>query len=167
MASLVDLNNEEIDPNNEERCPICFDDLKEIPDSKKHKLKKCGHTFHKECIKEWINKVNNYGRTTVNGCPLCRRVINNNNRNIINPNNNGNNNNIIILGIYVSLEQTELRINYSSDQFNTLEPEIGQLTNLESLDLANNELTEIPESIGNLTNLEWLNIEYNELESIQ
>jgi len=39
----------------EEDCPICLEPLDETPDYEKHKLK-CGHTFHKECIKEWITK---------------------------------------------------------------------------------------------------------------
>ena len=43
-------------------------------------------------------------------------------------------------------------------------PEIGNLTNLTSLYLSNNQLTgEIPPEIGDLTNLTYLNLSWNEL----
>jgi internalin A len=40
---------------------------------------------------------------------------------------------------------------------------LGQLTQLEILDLDNNELTELPESLGQLTKLQMLNLDNNEL----
>ena len=45
-------------------------------------------------------------------------------------------------------------------------PEIGNLTNLTTLNLENNQLTgEIPPEIGNLTNLTTLNLTENQLRS--
>ena len=44
--------------------------------------------------------------------------------------------------------------------------EIGNLTNLQELDLSNNKLTEIPKEIGNLTNLQILNLGHNRLKKI-
>ena len=46
----------------------------------------------------------------------------------------------------------------------SIPPEIGNMTNLEWLDLSNNQLTgSIPSKIGNLTNLTGLNLAYNQL----
>ena len=46
----------------------------------------------------------------------------------------------------------------------SIPPEIGQLVNLTSLGLINNQLTgEIPSEIGNLTNLEYLTLSNNQL----
>ena len=44
-------------------CSICMEDLSK----ETLKVVKCGHFFHKDCIKQWLN--NN------NTCPLCRKVI--------------------------------------------------------------------------------------------
>ena len=41
--------------------------------------------------------------------------------------------------------------------------ELGNLSNLESLNLSSNELTGIPGELGNLSNLESLNLSSNEL----
>ena len=45
-------------------------------------------------------------------------------------------------------------------------PEIGDLTNLQSLSLSNNQLTSIPAQIGNLTNLQYLILNDNQLTGI-
>jgi internalin A len=47
-----------------------------------------------------------------------------------------------------------------------LPPEIGQLTNLQELDLSGNQLTSLPESIGQLTNLQELRLRDNQLTSL-
>jgi Leucine-rich repeat (LRR) protein len=47
-----------------------------------------------------------------------------------------------------------------------LPAEIGNLTNLEQLDLGNNNLTNLPTEIGNLTNLYILNLINNNLTSL-
>ena len=41
--------------------------------------------------------------------------------------------------------------------------EIGQLSDLEWLNVSNNQLTQLPEAIGQLSNLEWLNLSGNQL----
>jgi Leucine-rich repeat (LRR) protein len=48
----------------------------------------------------------------------------------------------------------------------TLPPEIGQLTNLQSLYLSNNQLSSLPPEIGQLTNLGWLDLGSNQLSSL-
>lgn len=44
-------------------CPICLDSES---DKSKLFLPKCGHVFHKECIKGWMSQ---------GTCPLCRRPL--------------------------------------------------------------------------------------------
>ncbi len=44
-------------------CSICMEDLSK----ETLQVVKCGHFFHKDCIRSWLN--NN------NTCPLCRKVI--------------------------------------------------------------------------------------------
>lgn len=46
--------------NINEECPICLDILRD-----KYILTECGHHFHKECIKQVINKK----------CPICRNIF--------------------------------------------------------------------------------------------
>ena len=56
----------------DEKCAICIDDL-ENKDYLKLKCEKngesfgCGHMFHKECVKKWLN--------TASVCPLCRAEL--------------------------------------------------------------------------------------------
>ena len=47
-----------------------------------------------------------------------------------------------------------------------LPPEIGDLANLQLLNLGANELTHLPPEIGNLTNLEWLYLLENQFSSL-
>lgn len=51
-------------------CPICHDDMEKGVESLEIH---CGHTFHKQCIKSYVD----YKRTKHNGlhCPVCRRRI--------------------------------------------------------------------------------------------
>jgi hypothetical protein len=65
--------------------------------------------------------------------------------------------------INVARNVTELRL---SNQLTELPESIGNLTNLEELNLSNNQLTALPESIGNLTNLRTLNLGFNQLTTI-
>ena len=58
---LEKINNNEIDGYS---CPICLEEFKE---SKNIRKLKCKHIFHKNCIKEWLEKENT--------CPNCRKNI--------------------------------------------------------------------------------------------
>lgn len=48
------------DPTDQETCPICLDELKDV---KYRRKTKCGHSFCSECIREWLHKKQ--------VCPLC------------------------------------------------------------------------------------------------
>ena len=50
-------------------------------------------------------------------------------------------------------------LNLKDNQLTELPETIGQLTSLETLDLSSNELTELPETIGQLMELKELNLE--------
>ncbi|MGB0385856.1 MAG: COR domain-containing protein [Ardenticatenaceae bacterium] len=54
-------------------------------------------------------------------------------------------------------------LNLADNQLTVLPPEIGGSTKLEVLDLADNRLTELPSEIGGLTKLEVLNLANNQL----
>jgi hypothetical protein len=62
------------------------------------------------------------------------------------------------------IESKEVILNYKN--LTTLPKSIGNLTNLETLDLADNKLTALPDSIGNLTNLKILKLDMNDLKSL-
>ena len=66
------------------------------------------------------------------------------------------------IGNLTNLENLELEWN----ELTTLPDWIGNLTNLTILSLRSNQLTTLPESFGNLTNLENLELEWNELTTL-
>ncbi|MGC2596377.1 MAG: leucine-rich repeat domain-containing protein [Rhabdochlamydiaceae bacterium] len=53
-----------------------------------------------------------------------------------------------------------------NNQLVTLPKEIGQLVKLETIDLENNQLVTLPEEIGQLVNLKWLNLRNNQLVTL-
>jgi hypothetical protein len=57
-------------------------------------------------------------------------------------------------------------LNLAGNRLSESPPEIGQLTQLQSLNLAGNRLTELPPEIGQLTQLEWLNLNSNRLTEL-
>ena len=62
-----------------ETCAICLDNMKKEQIEKMSvKSLDCGHSFHTECIKDWINKKS--------ACPICRQQIDLNNRDNSNKN---------------------------------------------------------------------------------
>ncbi|RUS99080.1 leucine-rich repeat domain-containing protein [Trichormus variabilis] len=54
----------------------------------------------------------------------------------------------------------------SGNQLSSLPPEIGQLSNLQSLYLSGNQLSSLPREIGQLSNLQFLNLSDNQLSSL-
>lgn len=64
--NIVELNNKFVDNNT---CSICIDEI----NKKKITLKKCNHTFHKNCILQWIRS--NYENNIIPCCPVCRNNI--------------------------------------------------------------------------------------------
>jgi hypothetical protein len=64
--SLLSLNCEKYTtPRRETMCSICLSDFKEGDNVSV--LPKCKHTFHYDCLADWIKLKNN--------CPLCRLKI--------------------------------------------------------------------------------------------
>jgi hypothetical protein len=57
-------------------------------------------------------------------------------------------------------------LDLSNNRLNELPAELGQLTNLETLDLAYNRLTALPAELGQLTNLKMLNLRSNDLTAL-
>ncbi len=51
-------------------------------------------------------------------------------------------------------------------ELTSLPPEVGQLTNLQTLDLEVNQLTALPPEVGQLANLESLNLSHNQLTTL-
>jgi Leucine-rich repeat (LRR) protein len=58
------------------------------------------------------------------------------------------------------------RLNIFNNQLSRLPPEIGSLTNLQSLDVSGNRLSILPSQIGNLSNLQFLDIGHNQLSDL-
>ncbi|MEH2259491.1 COR domain-containing protein [Nostoc sp.] len=58
------------------------------------------------------------------------------------------------------------KLDLSGRGLTTLPPKIGQLTNLQTLYLYNNQLSSLPPEIGQLTNLQTLNLYNNQLSSL-
>ncbi|MCC5651729.1 leucine-rich repeat domain-containing protein [Nostoc sp. XA013] len=58
------------------------------------------------------------------------------------------------------------KLDLSGKGLTTLPPEIGQLTNLQSLYLSSNQLSTLPPEFGQLTNLGWLDLGSNQLSSL-
>ena len=53
------------DKSDEDLCPICFANF--VKDETATKIPVCGHDFHFDCLKEWIQKNHN--------CPVCRGFV--------------------------------------------------------------------------------------------
>lgn len=66
------------------------------------------------------------------------------------------------IGQFTNLKTLNLNNNY----LKTLPPEIGELQNLEELSLMNNQLTSLPPEISNLKNLKDLNVSRNALQAL-
>ena len=63
----ADRNQPKSNRNNSEECVVCLGELNDDSSEKPTKTLPCNHTFHQECIDEWIKKD---GR-----CPVCRHVV--------------------------------------------------------------------------------------------
>jgi Leucine-rich repeat (LRR) protein len=57
-------------------------------------------------------------------------------------------------------------LNLFDNQLTALPESLGQLTQLQSLNLSRNQLTALPESLGKLTQLQTLNLSYNQLTAL-
>jgi len=58
------------------------------------------------------------------------------------------------------------RLDLSNNQLSQLPPEIWELTNLQELDFSNNQLSQLPSEIGQLTNLQVLFLNDNQLSQL-
>ena len=59
-----------------EECPICLDFFGELDDDVYLCTLKCGHSYHRKCINDWLSKDGS--------CPTCRIIIINNMNKFIN-----------------------------------------------------------------------------------
>jgi len=50
-------------------CPVCLEPIKETGSDTVKKLEECKHTFHKECIDQWLRIAQS------KACPICRADI--------------------------------------------------------------------------------------------
>jgi len=66
--------------------------------------------------------------------------------------------------IYQLFQQTKLDL--SNKQIKTLPPEIGLLSNLQSLYLYNNQIETLPPEIGSLSNLQILSLHNNQIQTL-
>jgi Leucine-rich repeat (LRR) protein len=66
------------------------------------------------------------------------------------------------IGNLINLQYLDLSIN----KFSSLPDSIGNLINLQELHLSDNKLSTLPDSIGNLINLYILYLSHNQLESL-
>jgi Leucine-rich repeat (LRR) protein len=66
------------------------------------------------------------------------------------------------IGNLINLQELDLENN----QLSSLPDSIGNLINLQSLDLENNQLSSLPDSIGNLINLHKLDLSSNQFSSL-
>lgn len=53
-----------------EECPICLEIFEESEDDSLLCTLKCGHSYHKKCVNDWLTKDSS--------CPSCRAIILNN-----------------------------------------------------------------------------------------
>lgn len=58
------IQDNDSDATQDISCPICLEDM--LPQSKVRRLP-CQHTFHAECIEEWVTKANR--------CPVCNKHV--------------------------------------------------------------------------------------------
>lgn len=73
----------------------------------------------------------------------------------------------IALERILEAERTGATILYLAQlRLTELPPEIGNLVNLQSLNLSNNELSNLPPEIGNLNNLVYFNLNNSQLSSL-
>ena len=60
-----------------ESCSICLEDftLEDFQNDRVRQLKACGHSFHENCLRNWVRGEHGYGVTRT--CPLCRLSVDN------------------------------------------------------------------------------------------
>ena len=51
-----------------EDCPICYDSL----ENGETRTTCCNHTFHRTCLKQWVQTKKQYGHVP---CPMCRTTL--------------------------------------------------------------------------------------------
>ena len=65
VLNLEDVNDNSIELDKRDSCPICLD----FTDENDVHINPCNHVIHKKCLEELIKKSNK------NQCPLCKRNI--------------------------------------------------------------------------------------------
>ena len=66
------MENDEFPVQDDEKCAICIEDLEnkdylKVQTFHEGKTYGCGHKFHKDCVKKWLQ--------TASICPLCRHEL--------------------------------------------------------------------------------------------